>query len=107
MLRLDYRWIESDGRAYLHFRYGCVATVKRHCERFRTEINWRDLNADHASSMARGGASSSGGSGTGRAGQVARLAEAAPHLMRGCLFVMRKALLGFAILIWRIDGIRN
>jgi hypothetical protein len=55
MLRQDYRWIESGDRAFLHFRYGCVATIKPDGDRFRTEINWRDLtHAGQVGSMAQG-----------------------------------------------------
>lgn len=55
MLRNDYRWIESEDRAYLHFRYCCVATVKPDGQGFVTEIGWRDLTlTGRAASLAQG-----------------------------------------------------
>ena len=40
MLKPACRWIQSEGNAFLHWHYRCIATVKRRGGRYTLTIDW-------------------------------------------------------------------
>jgi hypothetical protein len=55
MLPPQCRWIESDGAAFLHWHFGCFATVKPDAGRYVVRIDWQGLTlTGRAGSLAQG-----------------------------------------------------